>query len=369
MKIDCDVLIIGGGMAGIRAAIEASDSGADVMLVSRKKHGYGGASFYPNSLPWGVLTAGHEDNAPEKYYNEIIAASCGAIDERLVQILAEQSNERFNDLLSYGIEFTTLASTNRVPCFGEKPRGAQLNSMSNLRESLNKQLIKRPITVVDSVSILELIVKDGKCLGAVGQSSSEESVIFSAKAVVLATGGAESLWKHNLITPDVSGDGYAMALRNSAKLCNMEFIQFIPGTVNTGAPLNFHSSSLRSIPAVKNGRGEEFLTKYLPEGVSINDCFNLRAAHGPFSNEDVSRFFDISMEKEKQAGNGEGISIVYGKEYYKGDFKLWKELLNSKGVDTTKTDIKIYPHCQGFNGGIVIDEGCRTGIEGLFCVR
>lgn len=367
MQTDCDVLIIGSGMAGIRAAIEASDCGADIMMVTKKKQGFGGASFYPNSLPWGILTAGQEEDAAKNYYDEVIAASCGAINKKLAAILASQSNARFKDLVNYGIKFTTLAEKNRVPCFGKQSRGAQLNNMSNLRECLNEQIKKRPIKAVENVSIMELLVKDGQCFGAVGADKNGQIISFKAKAVILATGGAESLWKYNLVTPDVSGDGYAMALRNGARLVNMEFIQFIPGSVNTGASLNFHSSSLKSLPKILNSKGEEVLQKYLPADVSIEQCLMSRALHGPFSNEDESRYFDIALALEYKAGNGKGAEIVYGTSYYEENkFELWKALLASKGIDTKKLNIKIYPHCQGFNGGIVIDENCRTDIENLY---
>lgn len=366
MRLRCDVLIIGGGMAGIRAAIEAHDHGADVLLVSKRAPGAGGASFFPNSLPWGIMTAGDGLDSEHVFFTETVNASCGCIDEKLTEILARNSNARFADLLQYGVPFRRLADTNRVPCFGDKPRGAQLCDMRSLRSSMLSQLEKRSIRLLKDVTILSLNVMNRCCFGAIATDENGETLYIDAKAAVLATGGAESLWQYNVVTPDVAGDGYAMALLAGARLVNMEFVQFIPATLNTPAPLNFHTLSLKAVADVKNEEGESILPKYLPSNIAVEQCLHARSTHGPFSNEDESRYFDIAISKE--ANNAQvGAEIQYGSEYEaEGNYTLWKAFLQERGIDAAKRGLQIYPHCQGFNGGIRIDEHCETGISGLF---
>lgn len=366
MRLQCDALIIGGGMAGIRAAIEAHDRGADVLLVSRRAPGAGGASFFPNSLPWGMMTAGDGTDAERTFFRETIGASCGCIDETLVEVLVRESNARFADLLQYGVPFRGLKETNRVPCFGDCPRGAQLCDMRILRSSMLRQLHNRGICILNDVTILSLTVEDQQCFGAIGVDQTGAFLRIDAGATVLATGGAESLWRYNVVTPDVSGDGYAMALLAGAGLVNMEFIQFIPATVNTPVPLNFHTLSLKAVTDVKNDKGESILPKHLPSDVAAEQCLLARSTHGPFSNEDESRYFDIAISKESSDAQV-GAEIRYSPEYdAEGAYALWKAFLQERGIDAKARKLRLYPHCQGFNGGIRIDKTCATGISGLF---
>jgi len=366
MRLQCGVLIIGAGMAGIRAAIEAHDRGADVLLVAKRTPGMGGASFFPDSLPWGIMTAGDAANAEETFFSETVLASCGCIDEKLAAKLARDSNARFADLERYGVPFRRLADTNRVPCFGSKPRGAQLCDMRALRERMSEQINKRAIRILADVTVLTLIVEDGQCYGAIGADAGGGMLRMDAGAVVLAAGGAESLWRHNVVTPDVLGDGYALALLAGASLVNLEFIQFIPATTNTPAPLNFHTLSLKAVVDVKNANGESVLPKHLPPAVSQERCLRVRSTHGPFSNEDDSRYFDIAVCKESGGGQP-GVEIEYGTDYAAEDaYTLWKAFLSQHKIDAKTKRLQIYPHCQGFNGGIRIDETCSAGIEGLY---
>jgi len=359
--------VIGGGAAATRAAIEASDCGSDVLMVTKMKYGYCGSSFYVDSIPWGINTAGSSEDDKRAFLDEIIHASCGCLNKKLAEILVRDSDERFKELYSYGIKFHMNVDK---PCFGRKLRGASLISLDNARSCFKEQLNKRNIRIIDNVQVHDLIVKENVCRGAVGIDSCGEVMIFGSKTVILATGGAEYLWKYSFALPDMTGDGYAMAARHGARLTNLEFIQFIPGIVSPVSRTNFHHPTFKTLPEVYNSRNEKFLAKYLPDGVTVEQCLEARAGHGPFSNEDSSKYFDIAMCMEGRNNNGgkcKGVQIKYTDTYY-NDSKneTWKDFLLSRGIDTKKTTLEIYPHCQGFNGGILIDEQCSTDIENLY---
>jgi succinate dehydrogenase/fumarate reductase flavoprotein subunit len=366
-RVKCDVLVVGGGAAGIRAAIEACDCGADVMLVSKRNVCTCGSTFYELSLPWGINASGSESKSDEVFLKEIVKASCGSLNTALTEILVKDSNARFSDLCEYGMRFAFGHDTGEKPCFGEKPRGGQLLDLDNARECFAGQIRKRGVRVVDNVSIVDLLVRDGSCFGAVGMDNENNQIAIYAKAVVLATGGAEHLWKYNLVTPDVSGDGYAMAFRHGARLTNMEYIQFIPGTIAPLRKINFFHPTLESMPEILNGNGEPILGRYLPNGVSADKCLKERASHGPFSYEDDSKYFEIAMCKEESSEDIIGTRIRYSAFYHaQHKFKIWDDFLLSLGIDTRKQDLSIYPHCHAFNGGIVIDEHCATDIDALY---
>lgn len=362
--MECDVLVLGGGAAGIRAAIEAADLGSDVVMVSKKRQGRCGSTFYPKSLPWGILMSGGGQSDREEFLREILQTGCGCLDESLTEILVRDSNERFEDLCSYGIRFTLLEERKEKPCFGKKSRGAQLEDSENARRCLAGEIARRNIRVLEDIFIYDLIVQDGRCCGAVGICPDGGEIAIGAGAVIMAAGGAEALWKYSLATSDITGDGYAMALKYGARLTNLEFIQFIPGSTGPVKGINFHHPTLASLPAVLNGREEEFLPKYLPPGVTVEACLRERAGHGPFSSEDLSRFFDIGVCMES---GYQGVKIVYPETYYQDPrYAQWRNYLSLNGVDTVKEPLYIVPHCQGFNGGILIDAGCRTGLENLY---
>ena len=365
--IRCDVLVVGGGAAGIRAAIEACDSGCDVLMVSKKAHGYCGSTFYPMSMPWGIVTAGSEEEDKTGLFGEILEASCGCLDKKLTEILVRQSADRFADLCNYGIKFRLLSDSNEKPCFGNRPRGAQLINLDNARECLLGQINQRNIRVLDNLSIFDLMVHENICFGAMGVDEHGQIAAIYSKTVIMAAGGAEYLWKHNVVSPDITGDGYALAARYGARLANMEFIQFIPGILAPVNRLLLHHTTLASLPTLRNSKGQEFLHNYLPQGVTMEDCLVERASHGPFSNEDHSRYFDIAVSMEEQKDADRGVKIEYGDAYYSDKkYELWRNFLLSKGIDTKKTSLIVFPHCQGFNGGILIDENCRSDIENLY---
>ena len=368
-SIKCDVLIIGCGGAGIRAAIEAHDAGADVIIINKTKAGYSGSTFYPLSMPWGIMTAGNNEKDQADFYNDILEASCGCLNKKLTEVLVRESYDRYLELCNYGIKFRALSDNNEKPCFGNRPRGAQLISVDNARNCLFQQLKHRNIRIIDNLYVFDILVHENTCFGALGTDDTDNIKVILSKTTIMATGGAENLWQYNLVTSDVAGDGYAMAVRHGAWLMNMEFIQFIPGLVNPVAKINFHHPTLVSLPAVRNYKGDEFLDRYLPEEITVEKCVTERARHGPFSCEDSSKYFDIAIcSEETNENNGVyGAELIYNDLFYNDEkHGLWREFLSSRGIDTKKESIRIYPHCQGFNGGIVIDENCSTDIENLY---
>lgn len=369
-RVQCDVLVIGCGGAGIRAAIEANDRCCDVIMVSKKSHGYCGSTFYSLSLPWGFLTSGDGEKTQETFYNEILQVSRGSINKKLAEILARESNARFKDLCDYGVEFRVLSDNHEKPCFLSKPRGVQLLSHTSARDSLLGQLKKRNIKVLDDTYVFDIVVRDNECFGAIAADENGGIIFIASSTVIMAAGGAESLWEYSLTTPDLTGDGYAMAARHGARLVNMEFIQFITGTITPIRKSYFRPRSLSTLPNVYNSRGEEFIGKYLPKGVTIDECLLTRSCHGPFTCEDISMCFDIAIYTEGKIdydGVVKGAEIEYTDRFYSDSSqKLWMDYLKSIGIDTRKTNMTIYPHCQGFNGGIVIDENCESDIKNLY---
>lgn len=374
-SVDTDVLVIGSGGGGIKASISASDKGADVLLVSEKSFGTTGSTFYPGVPGWGMCCVLYEGDSEEKYLDEILEAGQGAADPKLSRIIASEATKRFRELESYGLEFGKISETEYksvIPCFGKTLRGVATYGIDKIRKTMWRQLMKRGINVRSNVTVVSLIVDNGKCVGAVAIDETDNFFLIRAKSTVLATGGACGIFKYSLATGEQTGDGYRMALEAGAKLINLEFIQFIPGITKPVKKMLFQEKNLDTYPKLTNKDGKEFLYDYLPKDVTIEECLTERAKHGPFTNIDCSRYMDIAMIEEWKEGRAfeeGGLHMQYDKSILsdkRHTITSWLEWMRSRGIDVVEEGFDMLPHAQGFNGGIYIDENANTGIDGLF---
>lgn len=365
-ELYCDVLVVGAGAAGIRAALTAAEQDVDVVLLSESPAGESGSSFYQLSPPWGVLYA---DDAPDaaQFYQEIIAAAGSCVDERLVRILAEESTEVYARLTGEGLPLCTHASLGLVGCFGKKPRGAVLESLepgiAAWRSALDKAFKLRQVYGWQAATLL---TQNGEVLGATAVNAKGELLLIRARSVVLATGGAEGLYDRGYANGAMTGAGYAMAARHGARTVNLEFVQFINGTLDPVYGLNYYHFTFAEQPKVTNALGEEFLGRYLPPGVTVERCLSLRSGHGPFSVEDDGRYFDLAIVAEARSGHGEGAHITPDPGRLNGArYAHWRNFLKEIGY-TTATPMTIAPFCQAFNGGVRIFSDASTDVIGLY---
>jgi L-aspartate oxidase len=234
-----------------------------------------------------------EDNE-EVFYNDIISAGMGMADPKLVRILVENAKSRFEELRAWGLpcERTAQGFLGMQGCFSSRKRGYTIKGHGvPILEALTRQIRMRDrISVMENSMILDLIVHDGACVGAVGIDEKDETVFFDAGATVLAAGGASQVFLRNLNPPDVAGDSYALAYRAGVKLANMEFMQ-------AGIGFSYPVSSLfqaylwAAIPAMHNGSGKDVIQNYLPEGVSGRQAMREHCYHFPFSCRDISKIY------------------------------------------------------------------------------
>lgn len=370
-----EVLIIGMGGAGIKAAIKASETGSSVLLVGQYALGRTGATFYPGTPGWGMQSIVHEGDSESNFYNEIIEAGAGMADPALARILAEQCTNAFHELESYGINFEKDPKgqyRSVIPCFGKRLRGGSARGIDKIRQALWLKLQQCQVTIRHGITVIQLIKHEGVICGALALDEHAELFVIEAKAVVLATGGACDLYTYALATPDVSGDGHILALDVGASLVNMEFIQFIPGIVWPVQKKLFQEKNLDTCPLLTNRFGEAVLEQYLPEHVSVSECLNERAKHGPFTTADISFYFDVALYEEIRKGHARssgGIHLEYNPSVRTDDrwvIQSWLSWMDSMGVDPVSAGFDLVPHAQCFNGGILIDEQTQTGIPGLF---
>jgi len=239
-EINKDVLVIGAGAAGIRAALAASEIGVDVLMVAKDAVGESGSTFSPVTGGWGIQALiGNErtEQNLENFFDDIIRVGLGRCNPGLVRILVEESGPRLEDLIDFGVQFKKDTRANFIRakgCFSDVERAFITDDFQNLKQSFKSMIAKSGIKSIQG-SVLCLITVDHTCWGAWVINESKEIIQITAKSTILATGGGAGIFIDHLASHHEAGEGYALAHNAGAELTNLEFIQFMLGLKQNGA--------------------------------------------------------------------------------------------------------------------------------------
>jgi fumarate reductase (CoM/CoB) subunit A len=376
-QLQTDVLVIGAGAAGCRAAIEAHDRGAKVILMAKGRFTYTGSTFFPLTIGVGYTCALPESgpSGPEAHYREIMDAGLGMVSPTLARILAEEAPARLVDLLvRYKMAFEE--QDGRVlyikPDFGSGEVRAGGATEAAIRESFGREIRVRSIQVLEQTSAVRLLGDSSGCRGAIALIRDGTPVVIAAKTTVLATGGGSTAFLYHMNTADLTFDGHGMALALGAILVNMEFYQMILGLTGPVRRMLIPEPYLALQPRLTNGLGEEFLLRYLPEGVSLTACLNTRAGTGPFRSDAAAKYFDLAIFEELRAGRGTdsgGMRADFtdcDPELVRAGKLNWYTWAKERGVDILAQPVDISPQVHAFNGGVLIDPAAETTVPNLF---
>lgn len=367
-SFNTEVLVVGGGYAGIKAAFECAKAGLQVTFLIKTKVG-SGSSFYPLMEGCGCL-APRDDADKALFLEELEETGIGMGNSHLNKIYIEEIHDRVEELPEIGFEYQPI--TGRIACFAKRERDIigwfNLKKISsNVREIFSGLPNAKIMEFCDAIL---LVKKDNRILGAVAADFQSRLIHIKTKNIIMAAGGYCGLYKHSLNTDDVCGLGQIMSLEAGAKLINLEFIQFIPGMLRPVYKTLFSEQTLRFCDAVLNENGSEVLSKYLPEGVTVRECIDSRAGHGPFTCMDNSKYFDMAMMKEYLLNeNQKGCQLIYSSEIYKEDnpfIKMYLSFLDKLNINLIRDKILIAPFGHAANGGVFFNENCETGVEGLY---
>lgn len=387
-KVTTDVLVIGCGGAGCRAALEARQAGAEVAMVTKGGFGKSGTTAYRVADTAGFNLADgliDGEDSPQEHYKDIMEAALGMAYEGLARTLIAESLSTGEYLKKMGVHFEIDPQTGNYievrGCFASRPRMHILKGHGEpIIRALGKAVRDSVIKIYEYIMITSLVVTDGKCVGAIGLDRDGNILAFEAKCVILATGGAGQLFSNTLTPGDITGDGYALGLKAGAELVNMEFMQAVVGTV---APTRNQLNNFVwcAKPKMVNADGEEFLYKYLPSRVTVDECLEDKSGHFPFSTRDRSRFLEIGIQKEIQAGRcsaGGGVfldlrditdqrvSALSGDSPLVKVWPLIKEFMAQRGFDIAHKPVEVACFAHAINGGLKIDSFGRCSIEGLY---
>jgi fumarate reductase (CoM/CoB) subunit A len=356
------------------------------LILAKSPFTTSGSSFYPlvHGVGMSASTPGCvPEDSPDIHFEDILTAGGDTVDHRLARILVDEAPARLDDLIRFGIPLPNYQSGarrySRGLCFNSYPRG-DCPRMEHLREAFPRMLEQLGVQVRDGVMVTALLGGPDGCRGALAIDRDGQPLVVHARATVLATGGASPVFRHYSDTPDLAGDGYALALRLGAALTNIEFFQIwwnivhpaggiLPDEVN----LYNNAAMMGKLPRFVNAQGEEFLPNYLPADVSIQECVETRVWHAPFSTRLPSKWFDIGFFSEVQAGRGtphDGVWVDFRgltpEPIHRADYYVIANRFRRKVIDVWREMAEMTLFVFAFNGGIRIDADAGTSVPGLF---
>jgi succinate dehydrogenase/fumarate reductase flavoprotein subunit len=358
--IECDVLIVGGGLAAAAAMKYAHDK--DVRVCQVVKGAYGligqrgaGASSCGASESGSPRLAKASIAAEDlsALFDMIIQAGLGMADRNLVTAMVSDFPKIQQLLEKWDIRFD---------------RGGPYHLGYPFVNAVEPDVRSSGIRIFEHFMISDLLVHNGACAGAVGVGQDGEICLFKSSAVILATGGDAHLFKHNVHPDCVTGDGYAMGFRAGAELMNMEFMQIFFCTVHPTRNL-FHAWHKDALRNIRNTEGDLILPKYLPSGISLDQCLEENHRHAPFSTRDpASRYLGIAMVKEVQAGRGteHGGVFIDVRDSIDVIPENQKRFLKQRGIDVSASPVQVTMGHQCSNGGLRIDTDAMTAVPGVF---
>jgi succinate dehydrogenase / fumarate reductase flavoprotein subunit len=364
MEHQFDAIVIGAGLAGLRAAIEiGEDSSVAVISKVFATRSHSGAA----QGGIGAALANEEEDNWEWHMFDTVKGSDYLGDQDAIETMAKDAPRTIYELEHLGVPFNRTgegkiaqrAFGGHTSNFGKAPVKRACFAADRtgrvILDTLWEQCLQRDIKFFDEYHILSLIVEDGRCCGVVAYELANGKIhTFSSKAVLLATGGAGKIFKTTSNAFASTGDGMALAYRAGAPLEDMEFVQFHPtGIYKLGILISEAARGEGGI--LRNSEGQRFMERYAPviKDLAPRDM--------------VSR----CILEEVRAGRG-----IEGKDYVHLDLThLGEDVINTKlaeitgfartyaGVDATRESIPVQPTCHYMMGGIATDADGRVILD------
>jgi fumarate reductase (CoM/CoB) subunit A len=344
-RLECDVLVIGSGAAGLRSAISAAQRGCRVLVVSKGAPGMATSTI----LSGGAFRGAEEGGDPEEHREITLQAGRGINDARLLDVLVREGPGRLQELVAWGIRGLVrggfLFANGRAPVWGEE-----------IVRCLLERARAMGVQFLGSIAVQRIIPGRG-AWGVLGHSSVREKwMAFCSGAVVLATGGAGALYVRHDNPRRMLGDGYALAWEAGARLQDMEFVQFYPfGVAEPGFPSYLIPPRLADRGNLANDRGEEIYSKYgiheRPAGEKARDRLS-QALFREIYREGRTIRLDLRGALNDD-WSGDLLSMSGG------------QLLGDR-CHAEERPLGVAPMAHFTMGGVCIDTEGRTSLPGLF---
>jgi fumarate reductase (CoM/CoB) subunit A len=370
-----DVLVIGAGGAGARAAIEAAinDPNLSIVILNQGPIGKSGLTSMANG---GMQWVSHPDDSPLALFEDVIQIGCYLNDQNLVEVLTEEGPERAEELIRWGAKMIPHkggagGSPDTPPGRPSYPRSHYIPGVTYMAALRNELERHSNVTTLEDVIVTKLFCEGKRVIGAfVLNIRTGEYVVIEAKATVLAAGGLGEIYPHSTNAPfgmhgHATGMGYAMAYHAGAELIDMEMVQF---TGNQLWPpwLLGNPALLSSMCGGKyvNARSEEFLKLPQPRDAIQRLAFKeIREGRGT---ERGGVYIDLTLSPLSSEEIEKQLKLSLAEEIAKERWKLIKAM-SVNNPDPKNWRVEFTPGgAHFFMGGVRINERCETNLEGLF---
>jgi L-aspartate oxidase len=355
-----DVLVIGGGVAGLRAAIAAAENGSDVLVLTK--------DTIDQSNTWyaqgGIAAVLQPTDSIESHVQDTLICGAGLCDEKAVRVVIEEGPKRVLELLSWGAHFDKQAGNAYDLSYGLEGGHSFARIVHAYGDATGKELAqtlirtvreRETIRVSEMSFVIDLLTDEGQCVGALALIQGQLQIIW-AKRTIIASGGAGQLFRESTNPKIATADGHAMAYRAGAALQDMEMVQFHPTTLYVaGASRALITEAVRGEGAYLVDRnGYRFMKDYHPSGeLAPRDV--------------VSRAIVQQIRKTN-------FTHVYldvrhlPSEPFRERFPQLAQLLGQFDIDPAKSLIPIQPATHYMIGGVDCDLDGRTSLQGLYAV-
>lgn len=357
-----DFLVIGSGIAGLSFSLKASRIGS-VVVVTKKEE----VDTATNLAQGGIAAVFNTDDSFAEHIKDTLEAGAGLCDESVVRMVVENGPARVRELIEFGVQFVKEKDGNlSLGKEGGHSRRRVAHAFDLTGKEIERALVENVercanVKLLENHMCVDLIVSDTpdgkKCVGAWIIDEEGNVKRFSAKTVVLCTGGVGKVYLYTS-NPDIAtGDGVAVAFRAGAEIDNMEFVQFHPTCLYHHQAKNFLiSEAVRGEGAfLVNKSGERFLSKYEPDEMELA------------TRDKVARAIDKEMKTT-------GADCVYldishkNSEFIKKRFPTIYNKCLSLGIDITAVPIPVVPAAHYLCGGVKTDMYGKTTIKNLFAL-
>jgi L-aspartate oxidase len=367
--LDCDVLIIGSGAAGLSLSLRLAEK-QNVIVLSKGLMSEG-STFYAQG---GIAAVFDEADTVASHVEDTLIAGAGIVDKHAAEFVASNARHCVQWLIDQGVLFDTEIQPNGEESYHLTREGGHshrriLHAADATGKEVETTLVSKALShpnirVLERCNAVDLIISDKiglpgarRVVGAwVWNRNKEKVETCRAKAVVLATGGASKVYQYTT-NPDIaSGDGIAMAWRAGCRVANLEFNQFHPTAL-------FHPQA-RNFLLTEALRGEGAYLKR-PDGSRFMPDVDPRGELAP--RDIVARAIDHEMKRL-------GVDCMYldishkPAEFIRQHFPMIYDKLLGLGIDLTRDPVPIVPAAHYTCGGVMVDDNGRTDVEGLYAI-
>jgi len=353
--LHADLVVVGGGIAGLTAVIAAAERGRHVVLVTKDSLEESN-SFYAQG---GVAAVLHATDSFDLHFQDTMRTGDGLSNEEIVRIVVREGPAAIQRLIGFGSTFDSENGVLALSREGGHSAPRVVHSRDSTGMEIQRVLIDKArslpnVSIHERWFALDLLQSEGRCAGILISGMRDGFCAVLAPCTILTSGGAGQIYRETTNPEVACGDGTAMAFRAGARLRDMEFFQFHPTVLYLpGAPRILISETARGEGGIlRDGRGNRFMSEYHPAAeLAPRDVVSRAILKQMVTTQDAHIYLDMTH---------------LDAAFLRARFPKILEFCARYAIDITKDSIPVRPAAHYGIGGVVADAEGRTTLPGLY---